>query len=301
MARSGTETAVKARAAFLELIRQKERPTAAKIRAVIGGGGTDLIQRVIREMEDDLYSKTFDLANRPGIPATVVDTAERLWTAANDLADQRFDEIRAAHEAAMADLTAAHHNATAQCEQLEAQVNSLTGHLAASQGECNALRTGADLAERKIADMQATLFAKAEEVVTAKREADTRIAAIEMRTAEQTQLADARYRGLEKMLMENFDRERVQLRKDIEAASSQVTVLTNLKVAQANEITNLTSENARLTLAATQEALARATLEKEMARATRKLDSLTQKLDVTEKQLEAWKRRARYATNQKGN
>lgn len=299
MSRSGTETAAKARVAFLELIRQKERPTAAKIRAVIGGGGTDLIQRVIREMEDELYAKTFDLANRPGIPAAVVDAAEQLWTAANDLADQRFDAIRATHEAAMADMTAARQEAIARCEKIEAQANALTEHLSASHLECDALRLRADLAERKITEMQAELSAKAEEVITAKREADTRIAATEARAVEQIQLADARYRGLEKMLMENFDRERVQLRKDVEAASTQVTVLNNLKTAQANEIANLTSENSRLTLAFTQAALTNENLSREMDRTLRKLDGVTKKLGVTEKQLESWKRRVREMTKRK--
>lgn len=300
MARPGTETTDKARAAFIELTRKRERPTAAKIRAIIGGGGTDLIQRVIREMEDDLYAKMFDLANRPDVPGAVVDGVMRLWESANDMADQRYAAAKADYEAK---LQAAEHEKTvsiAHSEELETQIAALEERLATKTGEASALRTAMESAEGRIANLEASIAAKIADADRARQEAEVRVRAIEDRAAEQTKLADERYRGLERHLLENFDRERTQLnreiaglKKEIDSMAAQRNVLTAEKDKATSDILRLKDANAGLSsiVAETKGMLAAVTKERDGAK--RELVEARKKLSTTEKQLESWKRRAR--------
>lgn len=306
MARPGTETVDKARAAFIELVRQRERPTAAKIRTMIGGGGTDLIQRVIREMEDELYAKMFDLANRPDVPGTVVDTIVRLWESANDMADQRFASAKVEYEGRIEAAESAKATALARGEELETRIGVLEEQLATRTGEASALRTALETAEGRITDLEGSVAAKTEEMDRVRHDAETRIRAAEDRTVEQERLAEERYRGLESRLLENFDRERTQLgreinglKKEVETLTAQRNTLDKEKKEATATILGLKDAQAALTAQLAEAKGTLAAVSKERDAAKRELSETRKKLSTTEKQLESWKRRTRQATGAK--
>lgn len=221
MARSAAETERKAREAFLELHRQGEKVTTAKVRMLIGGGGTDVINRVINEMNVKIRTQMFELANRPGVPAELVDLIMHVWGEANRMADGRFVTAHAEAQQQIDAANAAKEAALAHGADLEKRVDALEENLASKTGEAAALRTGIETAEGRVADLERTVAARTEEADRARRDAEARVRAAEERTAEQERLAEERYRGLEHRLLENFDRERTQLARDIERLKSE--------------------------------------------------------------------------------
>lgn len=300
MARPGGDTASKARAAFIELVQKRERPTAAKIRAIIGGGGTDLIQRVIREMEDELYAKMFDLANRPDVPGEVVDSIVKIWEAANDLADQRYAAARAEYEQRVQAAEAAKEAAVERSEELAERVQSLDELVATKSGEASALRTALETAEGQIAGLQAQVVSKTEEADRTRLDAEARIQAATNRLAEQEQLAEDRYRGLERHLLENIDRERTQhgreiagFRKEIDALIGQRNILEANNKEVVATIARLKDANTDLTAQLSEARGMLAAISNERDGLKRELAETRKKLATAEKQLESWKRRVR--------
>lgn len=300
MAKPGSDTATKARAAFIELVRRRERPTAAKIRTIIGGGGTDLIQRVIREMEDELYAKMFDVANRPEVPGALVDTIVRIWETANDLADQRFETAKAECEQRIQAAEAAKNVAAAHSEELAARLESLDELLSTKTGEAAALRTALETAESQIANLQGLVDRKTEEADRIRLDAETRIQAAATRLAEQEKLAEERYRSLEQHLMGNIDRERTQhsrevagLKKEIDALISQRSAFEASGKEAAENILRLKDANTALTAQLSEIKGTLAAIANERDGLKRELADTRKQLGTTEKQLESWKRRAR--------
>lgn len=213
MARPPTQTIEKARAAFIELIQNKQRPTAAKIRQMIGGGGTDLIQRVIREMEDELYMRMFELANRPEAPREVVDLVMQLWDRANSRADERFAEERQ-HLQTQLDQVIAHRGELLdQAQSLENERSALTDQVAEQSAAIEALRTRLATAEGRCSQLQDIVATRTNDL----ERAEARTKEIDRRAAEQIAAAEERYKGLETRLMENVERERAQHQGTIKA------------------------------------------------------------------------------------
>lgn len=226
MARSAAETERKSREAFLELFKRGEYPTAAKIRAMIGGGGTDVINRVINDMNVKMRSQMFELANRPDVPTELVDLILHVWTEANRLADGRYVVDRDDARRRISEADEAKRTALARGAEMQVRIESLEEQLAIRTGEASALRTAMETAESRIRGLERIVFEKSAELDRIRQEAEDRVHAAEMRQAEQERMADERYRALEHHLMENFDRERTQLGRDIERLKGDVQALT---------------------------------------------------------------------------
>lgn len=204
-------TREKARAAFIELTRQRIRPTVAKIREQIGGGGTDLIRSVMQEMEEDLYAKMFSAYNRPDVPASLTDKIAGIWNECNAEAEKRFEADRNAlenlHQEAMASKEEAEH----RCTALSAQNGELQKDLATKAGEIGALRETLQATEDQLVNLQGEVRQQRSEMDRVRQDADARIKIADNRAAK----AEEEYDGLRKQLLVAHDREKSALQAQV--------------------------------------------------------------------------------------
>lgn len=300
MARPGSETIEKARIAFIELIRRREHPTPAKIRSMIGGGGTDLIGRVIREMQDELYEKMFSLSNRPDVPSEIIDSSMRLWELANNEADKRFDAERLQYEARLQESAHQLTAAEATVNRLTGRVEDLEAKLSVRTGEVASLQTSLGTAESRISNLEGMLTAKTEEAERIRADAEMRIRAAETHAADQIREAEVRYQGLEHQLHQNAARERTQHEQETSNLKKEIAKLTkqcdrvdqDLKTANAQVLAAKDESTRRVAeLAETKGMLKVVTEERDTAR--KEGESCQRKLATSQKQLDQWKRRAR--------
>jgi chromosome segregation ATPase len=120
---STTTTRELAKAAALEILRRGERPTAEKVRAVVGRGAQQTILSALDEFWADLGERVCE----PRLPAAVVDAAAALWSGALTEAARVWDGERADGAARVADLTAAVAALRAERAGQEAQLEAVQG------------------------------------------------------------------------------------------------------------------------------------------------------------------------------
>jgi len=127
-----TTTRELAKVAALEILRRGERPTAEKVRAVVGRGA----QQTILSALDEFWAELGERVCEPRLPATVVDAAAALWSLALQEGAQQWDTERAgattrvAELAAVVDRQRAEHAALlAQCDQYQGENRQLTVRL----------------------------------------------------------------------------------------------------------------------------------------------------------------------------
>lgn len=105
------DTRDRAKEAFEALIVEGLKPTVERIRDRIGGGGTDLINQVIREMK----AQAFNFAKLPEIPYEIRASLSELWTsavkAAREELGQELTALAMDHEQVKASLVASQHYA----------------------------------------------------------------------------------------------------------------------------------------------------------------------------------------------
>lgn len=219
MARPGTETRARAREAFIELSRQGQRPTVAKLREVIGGGGTELLNSVIQEMENEQRRRAFDM---PALPDDVTDIMLKLWDAANKRADERYQDARRECDQRIQTAEESRASALARSEVQEKRIGLLEEQLAVRTGEASALRTSLDAAEGRITGLSKSLREREEDVDRVRNDAAARIGQAETRAAAQVKLAEERYQGLERQLINNFDRDRTRLTQELERVTKDL-------------------------------------------------------------------------------
>jgi len=236
-------TREKARAGVIELLRQKIKPTPTKLRDLIGGGGTDLLRSVIKEVEDELYEKQFNLANRPDVPPEIIDKTLSIWNRCNDLADERYAVQKATADRLVADAERGRQETQSHCVLLEEKASTLQAELLSKTGEASALRTALETAEARAASLLANTHTLQSEMGRVRAEADTRIAAadnrvlqIEAQANDQARLAEERYEGLRTQLLNNFDREKTGLQRQISDLTDRLAVATDELATQRHEL-----------------------------------------------------------------
>lgn len=86
----GRDTERLAEAAFIRLLRAGVTPSVERLREEIGGGGTDLLARVIRRLRE----RQAELLSLPSIPDELTTFMLELWERATAAADKRFETDR---------------------------------------------------------------------------------------------------------------------------------------------------------------------------------------------------------------
>jgi chromosome segregation ATPase len=165
-----TTTRAVAKAAALTILRGGERPTAEKVRAVVGRGA----QQTILGALDEFWAELGERVREPRLPAAVVDAAAALWSGALQEAARQWEGERADGAARIADLTAtvaalrveraAQEERLAAAEgdhrQLTARLTAETAALDATRAEAAELRQRVHALEAGAAALRTTLAAE---------------------------------------------------------------------------------------------------------------------------------------------
>lgn len=207
-------TRERARIAFMDLIREKIRPTPPKLRERIGGGGTDLLRSVIQEMENELYDKMFSLSSREDVPPELVDKILDIWNACNDRADARYQTQRDDFERRLQVAEAGRLDAERQVTRLSERNQSLQAELLAKTGTIGALQEGVQAAEARCEDLEQVVRDLRDEVGRVRDDAGKRIAAADQ--------AEERSRSLASRL----EAETGELRKHLQDGELTIRQLT---------------------------------------------------------------------------
>lgn len=153
-----SDTRERAKTAYIELTKDGLKPTVERIRDRIGGGGTDLINAVIREMKVQLVV----FAEMPLIPNEIQASMAELWTNAVSAArkglDQELAALTADHVAAQTSLVTSQNYAAELEGRLTAADQAhqvLQEQLAQSRQARGALEAELDALRQEHAGLQA--------------------------------------------------------------------------------------------------------------------------------------------------
>ncbi|MHB8622882.1 MAG: DNA-binding protein [Sulfuricaulis sp.] len=185
------------------LLAEGIRPTVASVRQRTGRGSAGTINAALKEWWQELAQRLAAIANRPELPAPLLEAADRLWEAA----------LLQAHEA----LAQYRHEADAKVEDANAAVETATQVQQLAEVLKAAAKQQVTELERIRLDLEKQLSAE-----SARREqAESRFQEIQTEAAQRVQEAHQRTAQLEKLLILEQERYANTERRLVAAADEQ--------------------------------------------------------------------------------